>query len=447
MEESTTKNQSRKTIRAWAMFDWSNSAYNLVITSTIFPAYYTAITSNGAGDRVDFFGFSFVNTALANYALAFSYLLMVICLPVLSSIADARDNRKRMMQGFTFFGSLACMGLFFFKLETLEWGIICSIIAAMGYIGGVLFNNSYLPEIAKPEEQDKVSAQGFAYGYIGSVLLQVICFIFVLKPDWFGITDPSLPARISFLLVGIWWLGFSQITFKHLPKGHKEKRTLNHQVLQQGFQELRKVIAQVKHHLALRRFLPAFFFYSMGVQTVMLVATAFGEKILHLGTSKLIATILIIQLVAIAGAYLMSALARRYGNIWVLSLAVFAWIGVCLMAYVLSNEWQFYGIAILVGCVMGGIQSLSRSTFSKLIPEETEDPASFFSLYDVTEKVAIVLGLFTFAFIEDMTHNIRFSALSLTLFFLVGLLLLFRIPAVAALRGVKKQAAAPGQGS
>lgn len=435
MEETTPLTTSRKRIRAWAMFDWSNSAYNLVITSTIFPAYYTAITATEHGDMVKFFGISFVNTALANYALAFSYLLMAISLPVLSAIADARNNRKTMMKSFTLIGSVACMGLFFFKRDTLEWGIICSMLAAMGYIGGVLFNNSYLPEIAGPEDQDRVSAQGFAYGYIGSVLLQILCFLFVLKPEWFGITDPSLPPRISFLLVGVWWLGFAQITFRNLPGEKREKRKLNHTILQQGFTELRKVIAEVKGDQALKRYLPAFFFTAMGVQTVMLVAAAFGEKILHLGTSKLIITILLIQVVAIAGAYLLSLWAKRFGNIRTLAIALCIWIGICIMAYGLSSELQFYILAVLVGCVMGGIQSLSRSTFSKLIPAHTRDHASFFSLYDVTEKIAIVVGLFTFALIEELTHNIRYSALSLSLFFLVGLLLLFRVPAVSALKG------------
>ncbi len=224
---ATIKNQ-KSVIRAWATFDWANSAYNLVITSTIFPAYYTIITtSDDGGDRVDFFGISFINTALANYGLAVSYLLMVFLLPVLSSIADYKQNKKTMMKFFTYMGSIACMGLFFFELETLEWGIICSGLAAMGYIGGVMFNNSYLPEIASVDQQDRVSAKGFAYGYIGSVLLQLVCFLFVLKPEWFGIQDASFPARLSFLLVGVWWIGFAQVSFRGLPKQTSRPGGLN----------------------------------------------------------------------------------------------------------------------------------------------------------------------------------------------------------------------------
>ncbi len=416
---------NKSTIRAWAMFDWANSAYNLVITSTIFPAYYTIITTTKEhGDKVDFFGFSFVNTALANYSLAVAYLIMALLLPVLSGIADARGNKKSFMKAFTWIGALACMGLYFFKLDTLELGIICSSIAAMGYIGGVMFSNSYLPEIATPDRQDEVSAQGFSYGYIGSVLLQIICFVFVLKPELFGITDASFPARLSFLLVGLWWIGFAQIPFSKLPEGTASTLKSTGNAVKIGYSELGKVWNKLQETDVLKRFLYAFFFYSVGVQTIMLVATAFGAKVLKMETSELIATILIIQLVAIAGAYLMSALAKYIGNIKVLMLVVSIWIAVCIIAYFIQTKFQFFALAGLVGLIMGGIQSLSRSTYSKFLPENTTDTASFFSFYDVTEKVAIVIGLATFAFIEEHS-NIRNSALGLTIFFIVGLIMLF----------------------
>ena len=419
---------NKSTIRAWAMFDWSNSAYNLVITSTIFPAYYTAITTTATtGDRVSFFGISFINTALANYSLALAYLIMVFTLPVLSALADNSGNKKTFMKAFTYLGALACMGLYFFKLNTLEWGIICSTLAAMGYIGGVLFNNSYLPEIASVDEQDRVSAQGFAYGYIGSVLLQIICFVFVLKPEWFGIIDPTFAPRLSFLLVGLWWIGFSQIPFRKLPNGRPKAKSESSASLRKGFQELGQVWGKIKDLKGIKKFLTAFFFYAMGVQTTMLVAAAFGEKILHLGASKLIITILLIQLVAILGAYLMSFLAKRMGNIQVLSIVVLIWVAVCVSAYAIHSEMQFYGLAAVVGLVMGGIQSLSRSTYSKLIPTDENDTTAFFSFYDVTEKMAIVIGLFSFAFIEELTNNIRYSALCLALFFIIGLFFLVQM--------------------
>jgi UMF1 family MFS transporter len=421
----------KKVIRSWAFFDWANSAYNLVITSTIFPAYYTIITTTKAhGDQVSFFGFQFTNTALSNYALSFAYLVMVIALPILSSIADNRGNKKTFMKFFTYMGGLSCIGLYFFKLDTLEAGIICFVIAAMGYIGGVLFNNSYLPEIATPDQQDRVSAKGFAFGYIGSVILQLICFMFVLKPELFGIVDESFPARLSFLLVGVWWIAFAQIPFRNLPSSNAGVRKLSNNVLKSGFQELSKVWNQLSSMKFLKLYLLAFFFYSMGVQTIMLAAAGFGEKTLKLGTSKLILTILIIQLVAILGAMLMSYFARKVGNVNVLIFVVLIWIGACVCGYYVANQYQFFGLAALVGLIMGGIQSLSRSTYSKHIPEDSPDTTSFFSFYDVTEKLAIVIGLFSFAFIEELTGSMRNSIIALAGFFIIGLVFLLMLKKV-----------------
>ncbi|QIL41782.1 MFS transporter [Pedobacter sp. HDW13] len=417
---------NKKTIRSWAFFDWANSAYNLVITSTIFPAYYTIITTTKEhGDKVTFLGRAYVNTSLSNYALSFAYLIMALALPILSSIADRRGNKKSFMKFFTYMGGLACIGLYFFKLDTLEMSIILFALAAMGYIGGVLFSNSYLPEIASEEHQDRVSAQGFSYGYIGSVVLQLICFLFVLKPEWFGITDASFPPRLSFLLVGVWWIAFSQIPFSVLPNGTPQTDKVKTNIIKDGFSELTKVWGQLKQIKKLKGFLISFFFYSMGVQTIMLAAAGFAEKTLKLGTAKLIAVILIIQLVAIPGAMLMSYLAKKIGNVNVLIMVVLVWIGCCVYGYYITNQYQFYSLSAIVGLIMGGIQSLSRSTYSKYLPVDTQDTTSFFSFYDVTEKLAIVIGLFSFAYIEEITGNIRYSIIALASFFIIGLVLLF----------------------
>jgi UMF1 family MFS transporter len=421
-----TKN-NKKTIRAWAMFDWANSAYNLVITSTIFPAFYVAITANAKnGDRVTFFGKSFVNTALSDYALATAYLVMVVLLPILTSIADYRGNKKVFMKSFTWLGSIACCCLFFFTKNNLEFGIICFALAAIGYSGGFVFYNSYLPEIATIDMQDSVSAKGFTYGYIGSVILQVICFVFVLAPKTFGLTDERA-AQLSFLLVGIWWIGFAYIPFTVLPKGSPNAVSHHQNIIRGGFIELGKVFQKVKNMPLLKRFLPAFFCYSMGVQTIMLVAAGFGAKILHLPTPNLIAIILIIQLVAIVGANLMSKLSETYGNIRVLAGVVVIWIFACMAAYFIQTATQFYFLAAVVGLVMGGIQSLSRSTYSKYLPQDITDTASFFSFYDVTEKLAIVGGMFSFGIIEELTGSMRNSALALAIFFVAGLILLLSL--------------------
>lgn len=421
---------NKKIHRAWSMYDWANSAYSLVITTTIFPAYYTIITSTTSddgtiiSDQVRFFGLQLSNSSLFDYTVAAAYLVIALLSPILSSVADLRGNKKEFMRLFCYLGSAACAGLYFFRLETLESGIILFALAAVGFCGSQVFYNAYLPEIAYEHERDKVSAQGFAYGYIGSVLLQLVCFVFVLKPEWFGITDNSFPARLSFLLVGVWWFAFAHIPLRKLPKGlPRIKAGAQQSVLSNGFKELRKVLQQLRHLPVLKTYLAAFFCYSMGVQTVMLAATLFGSKVLHLQPPELIATILIIQLVAIAGAYLMSKLSGLMGNLKVLSMVVVIWIAVCVGAYFTTGATGFYILAAVVGLIMGGIQSLSRSTYSKLMPV-TPDTTSFFSFYDVTEKVAIVIGMFSFGLIDHITGNMRNAILTLIIYFLVGLVLL-----------------------
>lgn len=421
----------KKTIRSWAFFDWANSAYNLVITSTIFPAYYTIITSDKNNDTVDyvsFMGFKVINSVLYNYALAFAFLVIALLSPILSSIADSRGNKKMFMQIFTYLGGLSCCGLYFFEISTLQMSIVFFILAAIGYWGSLVFYNSYLPEIASVDQQDRVSAKGFAYGYLGSIILQIICFVFVFFPSVFGLSGGAQASRLSFLLVGIWWMAFAQIPFRNLPKGSPGSENANHNWLTGGFKELSKVWQQVKHMAYLKRFLIAFFFYSMGVQTVMLVATIFGEKELHMPTEKLIATILLLQLVAIPGAMLMSYLSRRFfGNVKVLIGVVLIWIAGCVAAYFVHTELQFYALAAVIGLIMGGIQSLSRSTYSKFLPQESPDHTSFFSFYDVTEKVALVIGMFSFGYIEQFTGSMRNSLFALAAFFVLGLIFLFLV--------------------
>ncbi|MBN9485003.1 MAG: MFS transporter [Bacteroidetes bacterium 43-93] len=417
----------KRLYRAWSMYDWANSAYNLVITSTIYPTYYLAVTTtekNGAtSDIVDFFGIKITNSVLFSYSLALAYLLIAILSPILSSIADYKGTKKSFMKLFCYVGSLACCGLFFFTGDHVELGVILSAVAAAAFYGSLVFYNSFLPEIAPEEDRDKLSAQGFAYGYIGSVLLQLICFVFVLNPDTFSITV-GMASRISFLLVGIWWIGWAQIPFARLPKGRPLEQHPEHNILSNGFHELRKVWKQVRSLPVLSIYLLAFFLYSMGVQTVMVAATIFGDKVLKLSTPQLITTILIIQLVAIAGAYIMSKLSERFGNLTVLICVVFIWVGVCIGAYYTTTAMQFYIIATVVGLIMGGIQSLSRSTYSKLMPE-TRDTTSFFSFYDVTEKIALVIGIFSFGYIDSLTGSMRNSVLALITFFAAGMIVLY----------------------
>lgn len=432
----------KKVINGWAMYDWANSVYNLVITSTIFPAYYEAVTGDGndatANDTVHLLGRDFVNTALYNYALAVAFLIVAIMSPLLSSIADYKGNKKKFLFFFCTMGSIACSAMYFYDRSNLGYGLCCLVIASVGFWSSLVFYNSFLPEIAAPADQDRVSAKGFAMGYIGSVILQVICFVFVLKPDLFGITVGKA-SQISFLLVGIWWWGFGQFSLSRLPKGTPIAGGDDRDsVFVHGYKELNKVWQQVRRMPVLKTYLGAFFFFNMGVQTVMLAATLYGKSELNIPTDKLIVSILIIQLVAIPGSYLIARLSEKLGNFRALMITVFFWIILCVIGYRLPRNGvnEFYGLATLVGFVMGGIQSLSRSTYAKLMPE-THDTTSFFSFYDVTEKIAIVIGMLTFGYIIEWSGSQRNSVLALVVFFVIGLVLL----AVASSRQKKLAAA------
>ena len=415
----------KKIINGWAMYDWANSVYNLVITSTIFPAYYEAMTKDTPGKSgVTFLGRNFVNTSLYNYTLAVAFLIVALLSPILSSVADYKGNKKSFMNFFLTLGSIACAMLFFFKGESnLGLGIVCTMVACIGFWGSLVFYNSFLPEIAAPEDRDRVSAKGFAMGYIGSVILQIICFVFVFVPNLIGGDEHStIQYRLSFLLVGIWWWGFGQFSLSRLPKSIPAGFNNQKNILTNGYKELGKVWNQLIHLSVLKRFLFSFFFYNMGVQTVMLAATLYGTKELQIPTTNLIISILIIQIIAIPGAYGASKISEKIGNFKTLILCIIAWILLCIGGYMLPTKGinEFYILAFFVGFVMGGIQSLSRSTYSKLMPE-TKDTTSFFSFYDVTEKIAIVIGMFSFGYITELTGSQRNSVLALIVFFLIGL--------------------------
>ncbi len=422
---------SKKVINGWAMYDWANSVYNLVITSTIFPAYFEAVTGDGnnatQNDTVRIFGREFVNTSLYNYALAIAFMIVALVSPLLSSIADYKGNKKSFLFFFCTMGSIACSALFFYDSSNLGYGLICLIIACVGYWSSLVFYNSFLPEIAAPEDQDRVSAKGFSMGYIGSVILQVICFVFVFNPGILGGDENStIQYKFSFFLTGLWWWGFGQFSLRRLPKSTPlAKSTDRGSVFTYGYKELNKVWKQLNQLPILKKYLGAFFFFNMGVQTVMLAAALYGKSELNIPTPNLIISILIIQLVAVPGAYLIAKLSGRVGNFKALMITIALWIVLCVIGYLLPRDgiYEFYGLATLVGFVMGGIQSLSRSTYAKLMPE-TPDTTSFFSFYDVTEKIAIVIGMLSFGYITELTGSQRNSVLALVVFFVIGLVLL-----------------------
>ena len=424
---------SKKLINAWAFYDWANSVYPLVISTAVFPIYYSSMASSFANieGKIGFLGALWNPTTLYDYTLAFSFLIVAFISPILSGIADYTGDKLKFLKRFCLLGSISVISLFFFKGESTLWiALLCTVFASIGFWGSIVFYNAYLPEVAYPEQQDAVSAKGFIYGYVGSVLLLIFSLVLVQKPEWFGITDPTFAPRITFALVGVWWFGFAQITYKRLPKNELNQKS-DKEYIWNGFLELKSVFKSLNSQSHLKYFLMAFFFLSVGVQTIILMAGIFGSEELGLPTFNLILTILIVQIVAIFGAFLFSKLSDRIGNISTLKITLCIWGLVCFIAFVLDKDQPnvdnyFYTMGIVLGFVLGATQSLTRSTYSKLLPE-TQDHATYFSFYDVTEKIAIVLGMIVFGLLIAITGSMQYSVLALAGFFFMAFLCLFKL--------------------
>ena len=418
----------KKLINGWAFYDWANSVYSLVISTAVFPLYYTAITK---GKIVRFLGTDWDHPdTLYSYALSFSFLIVAFMSPILSGIADYTGSKKKFMKFFCALGSVSVMSLYFFdSVDTVWIGIVFTMFASIGFWSSIVFYNAYLPEVAKPEQQDRASAKGFIFGYTGSVILLIINLVMIQMPETFGITS-GMASRISFVMVGLWWIGFAQITFKRLPNDIYDRKP-EKDYIWKGFKELKKVWNELRHYSSLKRFLISFFLLSIGVQTIILMAAIFGSSELELPAMNLIITILLVQIVAIAGAAIFSRISEKYGNIKAIKITILTWMLVCFSAFMLDKSQEnvalyFYGLGGLLGLVQGAIQSLTRSTYSKLLPE-TQDHATYFSFYDVTEKIAIVLGTFVYGLLYSITDSMQWSVLCLAIFFLASFVVLSTI--------------------
>lgn len=416
----------KKTINAWAMYDWANSAYALVITSAIFPAYYNTITKVDGSTKIQIGGISIENTAAYSINLGIAFGIVALISPLLSSISDYSGNHRSYMKFFCYMGALGCMLLFFFdNYYLVHLALAGMLFATIGYSGSIVFYNSYLPAIVTEDRQDKVSARGYAFGYMGATTLLILNLVFILNQKQLGVEDDTLLPRISFLATGIWWLGFAQIPFHVLPKGLYKPKAGGKNLLN-GYKELVKIWNKLKEQKQLRTYLFAFFFFIMGVQTVMFMAASFGEKEIHLGITQLIITVLLLEYLGIAGAFLFAWISKKAGNLSALMIAVTFWIFICVGSYFIRVPLHFYIAAFFIGLVMGGIQSLARSTYAKMIPK-TDNNAGYFSFYDVCEKTAMMCGLVLWGYLDNLTGSMRNSIIALGIWFTTGLILLWYV--------------------
>ena len=447
-------------MHSWAMYDWANSAFLLTVRTAIFPIYFEAVSRTHAIEQgasanqntylVDFLGLKIQNSVAYSYNTSLAFLAVVILLPMLSGIADFGGLKRCFMQFFCYLGAIACMAMYFFTKDNISFGLYMMFVATVGLYGSLAFYNSFLPEIATNDKIDALSAKGFMLGYVGSVLLLIINLVVIQKCEWFFDVDgfanqlvistnvtiqtatetalshyKGIASRVAFLSVGVWWIGFAQITFANLPKEHS-KGKITKKVFGEGFWEFKQVFLDLRQHKMLKIYLIGFLFASIGLQTTMNLASLFGAKELNMPAANLISVLLIIQLVAAVGAYLMGFVSQKIGNLSVLILCSAIWIGVGIGAYFVRTEPQFYVLAAVVGMVMGGMQAIFRSTFAKYIPENTKNTASYFSFFDNTEKIAVVIGAFVYGFVDQITGSMRNSALALTVFFMLGLIFLVK---------------------
>ncbi len=423
---------SKKLIGAWALYDWANSVYSLVISSAIFPIYYSQYVFSQT-NSVEILNLDINKDTLISSVSAISFLLIAFLSPLLSGIADFIGNKKIFMKFFVYMGSLSCIGLYWFELKTIEISLLFYTLGLIGFWGSLVYYNSYLTDITYPNQTNKVSAKGYTMGYIGSVILLLINLIMINLYETFGFESEIAAMKSSFAIVGIWWLSFSQYSFYHLPTGNKGVKVPKN-IIWNGFKELKGVYKFIRTSKRFTRFLLAFFIFSFSLQTVLYIASYFGVSEIEWAssseqTSGLIISILLIQIVAIGGAYFFTKMAQKYGNILVLTFAIFLWGAVCLYAYFIKTPIQFYMIAGLVGLLMGGTQPVARATYSLFIPD-TKDTTSFFSFYDVTEKIGIVFGMIFYAAAAQITGSVRFSVIIFMFFFFIGALLLTRVPRI-----------------
>ena len=428
MPKTQYKKGDKKVLRAWAFYDWANSVYALVISTAIFPLYFGSLFDDS--QYVEVFGINYKNTALIQHTSTLVFICLAILIPILSGIADHKKNKVSFLKFFCYLGSLSCIGLYFFTIENIYTGLLFYFLALFSFWASLVFYNSYLPEIAFPHQQDKVSAEGYSYGYVGSVLLLLINLLMVLFPSTFGFEDTIEPMKISFVMVGLWWAGFSQYTFHYLPKNQiqsSKKNFLKKSILFGGFYELKNVWKLIKKQESIKKFLLAFFVFSCALQTIILIATYFGEQeiIWREGEKQigLIISTLLIQLIAILGAMYTAKLSEKIGNIQTLIFLNIFWFILCVGGYFIKYSYEFYVVAALVGLVMGGIQALSRSTYSKLIPA-TENTCSYFSFYQMCMILSISLGTFMSGIVDQLTGSLRNSIIIFAVIFIFGAILL-----------------------
>ncbi|MDK1030218.1 MAG: MFS transporter [Anaerolineae bacterium] len=453
LETQTVKNNDKREIFGWAMYDWANSAFSTTV-ATVFLGPYVASLARSAAEAagtttVSFLGIPIAPDSFLPYCISISVGLQVLFLPILGAIADFSNLRKQLMRLFATIGAVATI-LLFFVTGPLWWlGGVLFIIANLALGAAIVFYNAYLPDIASEEERNNVSSYGFAMGYLGGGILLALNLAFFLFSEDIGVPE-DLAVRINLASAGIWWLGFSFITWARL-RTPRASRSIpaNENYAKLGFRQLRITLREIKNFPETIKFLLAYFLYNDGIQTVIAVTAIFAaapliQGGLELELQTLTAVILMIQFVAFGGALLWGRLANWIGAKQSIIVSLVIWSGVVIYAYGgLYGETrvtQFFILGIFIALVLGGSQAISRSLFSQMIPAGKE--AEYYSFYEITERGTSWIGPLLFGLANQIFGSLRFGILSVIIFFIAGLIILPFVNVDKAIADVKKYDAA-----
>lgn len=407
---------NKKSVWAWAIYDWANSAYTTTVMAGFFPVFFKQFWASGMSANESTFWLGVAN--------AVAGLVVALLAPLLGAVADQGGLKKRMLVAFTVMGVLMTAALFLASHGAWLLALMLYLFGAIGFSGSNVFYDALIVDVAEDRELDRVSALGYALGYIGGGLLFAVNVGMTLKPAWFGLADAAEAVRYSFLTVAIWWAVFTWPLISRVHERHEASEIAWHRAMLSGWHQFIETFHHVRQLRVVFIFLVAYFLYIDGVGTIARMAVDYGLS-LGFQSSVLITALLLTQFVAFPAALVWGRVAGRWGAKHSILICIMVYIGICLWGYSMDSEADFYLLASAVGLVMGGIQALSRSLYARLIP--ADQSAEFFGFYNMLGKFAAVLGPMMMGVASVLSGSARFSILVIILLFAAGAMLLYRL--------------------
>lgn len=408
---------NKKVIYSWVLYDWANSAFATTILAAVLPIFYNDVAAVNLPDNVA--------TSYWGYTQAIAMLIIALITPVLGAVADYSKSKKIFMKLFVFIGVVGTALLFFIVEGRYLLASVFFIFANIGFSGGNIFYDSFLPIITKKDKIDYVSSMGYAAGYLGGGILLLINLLMIMRPQMFGIANTTLATRIAFVTVAIWWIIFSIPAFINLPESRVGlgKFTLG-PYIKQGFHRVKNTFTHVKKYKELFKFLIAFWIYNDGIGTIIRMATIYGREV-GIGQNDLIGALLLTQVVGIPFTLIFGKLGEKIGAKKGIYISLTVYLIITILGYNLDSALDFWILAGLVGTVQGGAQALSRSLYGALVPENKS--AEFYGFYGISSKFAAITGPFVFALVGQITGSSRYGILAVASFFILGIILLYTV--------------------